>query len=190
MSMAPSSVKPSWRSEVKLSEPRIPGPKGPAGSSALHELCGKGATADPPLAVLQEKGTSQPALPCHSTGRCKPGAGKQSCVPGAACLGLRAEAGPAVEGRRLCCPSQMCGPMALGPTAQLCQGPHWTDPEPIASCSPLPAQPASPSVPLSPHVPTAEARCCRCLCTEVSGPWWLFQGTCPSPCPVDSSLPP
>uniref|UniRef100_A0A8B9PGC6 Ig-like domain-containing protein n=1 Tax=Apteryx owenii TaxID=8824 RepID=A0A8B9PGC6_APTOW len=56
------------RGKASSACPSSPGHERPAGSSALHELGGEGAAAEPPSRqCCWEQGKSQPVLSCHST---------------------------------------------------------------------------------------------------------------------------
>lgn len=141
-------------------------PEGPAGSSTLHELYGEGPTADPSLAVLEEASLPFPAS-AQAGARGEQGSG-------AVCLGAACRGWP-------CSRRQMCNPMALGPTTQLCQSLCHPDPEPTAPWSPA-----------SSHGPPRTHCWGWVLFLAAQGglcPWWPCRGHVPPPCCADSSLP-
>uniref|UniRef100_A0A8B9IUR8 Ig-like domain-containing protein n=1 Tax=Amazona collaria TaxID=241587 RepID=A0A8B9IUR8_9PSIT len=134
-------------------------PEGPARSSALHELCGEGATADPSLAVLEEG--DEPACPSllkHT--QVQEGSREvELCA-----WGLPAEAGPAAEGR---CATPW--PWVLLPSCARA----------FASLTQSPLLPAAQLHPTAPHIPTAGAGCCSWMCREGFCPSLPCKGTCP-----------
>lgn len=143
-SMAPSSARPSWRSEVKLPERVSPSPEGPAVSSTLHELCGEGAAEDPPLGGAAGEG-NKPACPSLPQRRWAQTGSRKVKLRAWVCpqrLALQRKAGCTAA------PSRCAAPQPWVPPPNCARAPDGLTQSPL-----LPAAQLHPTIPCLPMYP-------------------------------------